>query len=112
LISKHNQEIKQVTENIKNNLALLHTGEPALDIKSLTATTTTRRIPSPQPKSHVRSPLKFSFKGNLNVLFFNFIDDLSSSLMKSAEKKVTNEPFMVIEDQNKDNIQPNTEIVA
>jgi hypothetical protein len=73
LISKHSQEVKHVTENIKSNLTLLHTGEPALDIKSLTTTTTTRRIPSPQPKTHIRSPLKFNFKGkNFEkcVLFF------------------------------------------
>jgi len=62
LISKHAGEIKNVGEKLRSNLTLLHTGEPSVDIRALTSTTTTRRIPSPQPKSNVKSPLKFSFK--------------------------------------------------
>jgi hypothetical protein len=64
LVQKHILELQNVTENIRKNLVLLHTGEPSLDIRALTSTTITRRIPSPQPKPNIRSPFKISFKGN------------------------------------------------
>lgn len=65
LIKKHATELENVSEKLRANLTLLHSGEPTLDIKSLTSCTTTRRIPSPQPKNTIKSPFKFSFKDEI-----------------------------------------------